>query len=410
MHGPGERIPLERDMRPAELFAALADEYEHVFWFDGGPGGVSRVGAGTPVPLERGAVLSGLRAALADAPRGIVGWLGYELRAETMGMPLHRASPLPPAAFLRVEVEHEVPAQPRSISSAMAPHPGPSVGAIQPVSAVRRDSDAAYLAKIAECQEAIRRGDAYLLCLTTEYRVDGPIDALATYLALRESSATGRGGILRTGGVTLLSATPERFLEVGDGVVRTRPIKGTRPRAVDPGEDARLAAELAADEKELAENLMIVDLMRNDLARVCPPGAVGVTELFAVESHPQVHQLVSTVEGRLAPGRDAVDAIAACFPAGSMTGAPKRRAIELLDQLEGADRGVYAGAFGRLGPDGSAELAMTIRTIVADADGATIGAGGGITALSDPSAELAEVDLKARALLAALHASGPGVR
>jgi anthranilate synthase component 1 len=188
---------------------------------------------------------------------------------------------------------------------------------------------------------------------------------------------------------------------VEDGVVRTRPIKGTRPRATDPAEDARLAAELAADEKERAENLMIVDLMRNDLARVCPPGEVAVTELFAVESHPQVHQLVSTIEGRMRPGHDAVDAIGACFPAGSMTGTPKRRAIELLDELEGADRGVYAGAFGRLGPDGSADLRMTIRTLVLDGTGATIGAGGGITALSDPAAELAEVGLKARALLAA---------
>ena len=151
-----------------------------------------------------------------------------------------------------------------------------------------------------------------------------------------------------------------------DGVVRTRPIKGTRPRATDPAEDARLAAELAADEKERAENLMIVDLMRNDLARVCPPGEVAVTGLFEVVSHPQVHQLVSTIEGRLAPGRDAVDAIAACFPAGSMTGTPKRRAIELLDELEGEDRGPYAGAFGRLGQDGSADLAMTIRTIAID--------------------------------------------
>ena len=408
MHRAVEHIPPEADIPPEELFAALAAEHENVFWFDGGPGAVSRVGYGTPVALDAGAVLPGLRAALRDAPQGLVGWLGYDLRNETMGMPAVRAASSPPAAFLRVEREWELGPRP------IVPR-GTSSGAPGPIAA-RRDTDAAYLAKIAACQEAIRRGDAYLLCLTTEYAVDGPVDPLATYLALRASSATGRGGILRTGGVTLLSATPERFLEVAGGVVRTRPIKGTRPRDPDPDEDARLAAELLADEKERAENLMIVDLMRNDLARVCPPGAVGVTELFAVESHPQVHQLVSTVEGRLAPGRDAVDAIAACFPAGSMTGAPKRRAIELLaglerDGLEGSDRGVYAGAFGRLGPDGSAELNMTIRTIVLDAAGrATIGAGGGITALSDPAAELAEVELKARALLAALRAPTRGVR
>jgi anthranilate synthase component 1 len=397
MHRAVDHIPPEADISPEEVFAALAAEHEHVFWFDGGPGAVSRIGYGTPVALDAGAVLPGLRAALRDAPRGLVGWLGYELRSETMGMPAVRSASFPPAAFLRVEREWGLGPGPIAPDGTSSGAPGPT--------AARRDTDAAYLAKIAECQEAIRRGDAYLLCLTTEYAVDGPLDALATYLALRASSATGRGGILRTGGVTLLSATPERFLEVADGVVRTRPIKGTRPRDPDPDEDARLAAELVADEKERAENLMIVDLMRNDLARVCPPGAVGVTELFAVESHPQVHQLVSTVEGRLAPGRDAIDAIAACFPAGSMTGAPKRRAIELLADLERSDRGAYAGAFGRLGPDGSAELNMTIRTIVLDARGrATIGAGGGITTLSDPVAELAEVELKARALLAALRA------
>jgi anthranilate synthase component 1 len=398
MHGPAERIRLEAEMRPEELFRAVAAEHEHVFWLDGGPGGESRVGWGTPVPLTPGAVLPGLRAALADAPLGLAGWLGYELRAETMGMPV-RDPARAAAAFLRIEQEWQLPAAAR-IRAPSAHVRTPALGA--GTRATARESDEEYLAKIAACQEAIRRGDAYLLCLTTTWRVPGEHDPLAVYAALRASSATGRGGILRTGGVTLLSATPESFLEVGDGSVRTRPIKGTRPRAADPVEDARLAAELAADEKERAENLMIVDLMRNDLARVCPPGEVAVTGLFEVVSHPQVHQLVSTIEGRLAPGRDAVDAIAACFPAGSMTGTPKRRAIELLDGLEAEDRGPYAGAFGRLGPDGSADLAMTIRTIVLGDDGASVSAGGGITALSDPAAELEEAHLKARALLSAL--------
>jgi anthranilate synthase component 1 len=395
------------DIRPEHLFARLAAEHEHVFWLDGGDSGVSRIGAGSAVPLVPGAVLPGLRAALADAPRGLVGWLGYELRSETMGMPPVRPARLPPAAFLRIEHEYAV-AQPVLPPTAPARTPPRAGRRTPPVT--RRDTDAAYLAKIAAAQEAIRRGDAYLLCLTTDYRVDGPIDPLETYLALRSSSATGRGGIVRTGGVTLLSATPERFLEVADGIVRTRPIKGTRRRGRDPAEDARLAAELLADEKERAENVMIVDLMRNDLGKVCAPGTVRVPQLLAVETHPQVHQLVSTVEGPLAAGRDAVDAIAACFPAGSMTGAPKRRAIELLDELEGADRGAYAGAFGRLGPDGSAELTMTIRTIAIDDTGAGFGAGGGITVLSDPVAELAEVELKARALREALRTPVAAVR
>lgn len=400
MHGALEHIPREAEIPPDELFAALAAEHDDVFWFDGGPQGTSRIGAGSAVPLAPGEVLPGLRAALADAPLGLVGWLGYELRSETMGMPASRPPRVPPAAFLRVEREYTVRRPPAP------PAPAPTV----PLTVSRRDGDPGYLAAIDSAQQAILRGDAYLLCLTTEYRVEEPIDVLATYLALRASSATGRGGIVRVGGVTLLSATPERFLEVADGVVRTRPIKGTRRRDADPREDARLARELRADEKERAENVMIVDLMRNDIGRVCPPGTVRVTELLAVEAHPQVHQLVSTIEGPLAPGLDAIDAIGACFPAGSMTGAPKRRAIELLDELEGADRGAYAGAFGRLGPDGTAELNMTIRTIVVDDDGAGFGAGGGITLLSDPTAELAEVELKARALREALRRPAPVVR
>jgi anthranilate synthase component 1 len=226
---------------------------------------------------------------------------------------------------------------------------------------------------------------------------------LAVYLAVRESSATHHGGLIRIGEVSLLSASPERFLDVEpEGLVRTRPIKGTRARGATPDADARLAAELLASEKERAENLMIVDLMRNDLSRVCEVGSIAVTRLLAVESYAHVHQLVSTVEGRLRSGYDAIDAIGACFPAGSMTGAPKLRATELLDELEQRPRGIYAGTFGYLGFDGRADLAMTIRSIVLDERGATVGAGGGITALSDPEEELAEARLKAAALLAAL--------
>jgi anthranilate/para-aminobenzoate synthase component I len=152
---------------------------------------------------------------------------------------------------------------------------------------------------------------------------------------------------------------------------------------------------------------MIVDLMRNDLARVSEPGSVIVPSLLDVESYAQVHQLVSSIEGRLRPGLDGIDAIAACLPAGSMTGAPKQRATEILDVLEQRPRGLYAGAFGYFGRDGRVDLAMTIRSIVLDARGATVGAGGGITALSVPLDELAEAKLKAAALLAALGAGEP---
>jgi anthranilate/para-aminobenzoate synthase component I len=265
------------------------------------------------------------------------------------------------------------------------------------------DTPARYLAHIDACRDAIREGEAYQLCLTTEARIRGRFDALAVFDAVRASSATHHGGLVRIGDTALVSASPERFLEVtSDGLVRTSPIKGTRPRDARPDEDARLRGELVASEKERAENLMIVDLMRNDLSRVCELGSVAVTRLLEVESYAHVHQLVSTVEGRLRPDAGVVDAIAACFPAGSMTGAPKLRAIEVLDALEQRPRGPYAGAFGYLAADGSADLAMTIRTVVIDPDGASVGTGGGITSGSVASAELAEARLKAAALLAAL--------
>jgi anthranilate synthase component 1 len=267
------------------------------------------------------------------------------------------------------------------------------------------ETDAQYLANIAACQEAIREGEAYQLCLTTEADIAGTFDPVAVYARLRGQSPSHHGALLRIGGISLLSSSPERFLEVGPGpgaIVRTHPIKGTRPRDPDAASDARLRDELLASDKERAENIMIVDLMRNDLARVSEPGSVTVPSLLDVESYAQVHQLVSSIEGRLRPGLDGIDAIAACLPAGSMTGAPKQRATEILDALERRARGLYAGAFGYLGRDGRVDLAMTIRSIVIDDRGATIGTGGGITALSVPGEEIAEARLKAAALLSAL--------
>jgi anthranilate synthase component 1 len=226
---------------------------------------------------------------------------------------------------------------------------------------------------------------------------------LATYLALREASPTHHGGYLRFGDTALLSASPEQFLAVSPtGLVRTKPIKGTRPRGETVARDLELRAELEGSEKERAENVMIVDLMRNDVGRIAEVGSVEVRHLLAVESYAQVHQLVSTVEGRLAAGLTGVDAVAACFPAGSMTGAPKLSAMRILHGLEAGPRGVYSGCFGYFGLDGAVDLAMVIRSIVLDPDGASVGAGGGITALSVPEEELAEVRLKAAALLAAL--------
>jgi anthranilate/para-aminobenzoate synthase component I len=259
---------------------------------------------------------------------------------------------------------------------------------------------------IHECQAAIASGDAYQLCLTSEARVDARPDPLATYLALRAESPTHHGALLRVGEFSLLSATPEQFLSVSpEGVVESKPIKGTRRRGSSAAEDDLLRLELEQSDKERAENLMIVDLMRNDIARVSEVGSVTVPSLLAVESYAQVHQLVSTVRGKLAAGLRPVDAVVACFPAGSMTGAPKSSATAILDRLERRPRGIYSGVFGYFGLDGRVDLAMVIRSIVIDGQGATVGAGGGITALSVPDEELDEVKLKAAVLLRVLGAT-----
>ena len=270
-----------------------------------------------------------------------------------------------------------------------------------------RRSSEAYERDVREAQRAITRGDAYVLCLTDTATVPGRFDPVDVYTRLRRSGTAVRGGIIAAGGRALVSASPERFLTVRGREVSTHPIKGTRPRSDDPAQDRALAADLASDPKERAENLMIVDLMRNDLSRVCEVGTVVVPAFLRVEQHPHVHQLVSSVTGRLRPGAGVADAVAACFPGGSMTGAPKRRAVELLAAIEGAPRGLYSGCFGWIDARGDAELAMTIRGVeLRGIGGATprafVGAGGGVTADSDPALERAEKDLKAASLLAAL--------
>jgi para-aminobenzoate synthetase component 1 len=438
------RHPLGRWVDPARAFAALCGGDTDVVWLDGGAEateGRSYLGrASRTITTEStvGSVLDRLRHELADNPieasgdgfaLGWVGWLGYETRFETMGMPRGRESPQPDAAFLYLDRAVEFDHGSREVTllalgDEWAGAPGEwrdevlralrSVGETPPVRRVGtavahwRDSDEEYLAKIRACKAAIAAGDAYQLCLTTEVSVAGTQDPVATYLALRASSPSHHGALLRIGDVALLSSSPEQFLSVTpDGVVETRPIKGTRARGATPGQDAALAAELLASEKERAENLMIVDLMRNDVGRVSRIGSVEVTSLLAVESYAQVHQLVSTVRGRLEEGLVGMDAVVACFPAGSMTGAPKSSAVAILDSLEDRPRGIYSGAFGYFGLDGRIDLAVVIRSIVLSPTGATVGAGGGITTMSDPVEELAEVRLKAAALLRVLGVPVP---
>ena len=264
-------------------------------------------------------------------------------------------------------------------------------------------SDSEYLGLIEKAKEAIARGDAYQLCLTNKLTIETEVDPFAVYLRLREANPAPYLSYLKLGNTSVVSSSPEQFLRVtNSGVVSSKPIKGTRPRSEDAELDKQLAEELRSNEKERAENLMIVDLMRNDLGQVSEPSDVVVAKLFEVESYATVHQLVSTVTAVLKPGLDVFDAVKAAFPAGSMTGAPKQSAMSILSELEGAPRGIYSGCFGYVSLTGAADLAMTIRTIVFESGLATIGIGGGITIDSDPEAELLETKLKARALLSAI--------
>ena len=357
---------------------------------------------------------------------GWVGWLGYELHAQTMGVTSAHRSRFADASLLFVDLaivfDHAagtvavIGLDAAAVEELHArvvgrdDSPSATVHADSPpkAEAVWAETDEDYLRMIAECQAAIAAGDAYQLCLTTEVRVAVTPDPFETYLALRSASPSHHGAFFRAGDTALLSASPEVFLTVApDGSIESQPIKGTRRRGDTEEADLALAAELLGSDKERAENLMIVDLMRNDIGRVSEVGSVTVPRLLAVETYAHVHQLVSTVRGRLAAGLTGVDAVRACFPAGSMTGAPKHSAVTILDRLENRARGVYAGAFGYFGLDGRIELSMVIRSILLDADGASIGTGGGITALSVPAEELAEVKLKSAALLAVLGVDPP---
>ena len=274
---------------------------------------------------------------------------------------------------------------------------------VAPTSITSRHSDEEYLELIERAKQSIAKGDAYQLCLTNQLTVETQNNPLSVFLELRRANPAPYLSYLKLGETTLVSCSPEQFLLVEEsGLVSSKPIKGTRKRSSDEAEDARLIEELRTNEKERAENLMIVDLMRNDLGKVSEPTDVIVSKLFDVESYASVHQLVSTVQARLKPGLDVFDAIEASFPAGSMTGAPKIRAMDILSGLEGAPRGLYSGCFGYISYKGAADLGMTIRTLVFEEGKATLGIGGGITIDSDANAELEETKLKAKALLSAL--------
>jgi len=267
----------------------------------------------------------------------------------------------------------------------------------------------------AEFKDAVRRtidyieaGDIYQANITQRFRARLPsgFDRLSLYQALRTRNPATFGAYLDFGATAILSSSPERFLKVAEGRVETRPIKGTRPRGRGPAEDKALAAELLASAKDRAENLMIVDLLRNDISRVCKIGSVKAPTLFGLESYATVHHLVSVVTGELAEGRSAVDLLRACFPGGSVTGAPKIRAMEIIAELEPTSRGPYCGSIGYLSADGGMDSNIVIRTYCLQGQDLTFQVGGGIVADSDPQAEYEESLDKAKALIEVLAQGG----
>ncbi|GAA2756837.1 hypothetical protein GCM10009872_21970 [Actinopolymorpha rutila] len=366
----------------------------------------------------------------AELACGYVGYFGYELRAHD-GAPSPHRSELPDAYWLAATrylaldqvagrawvVELGTADTPTSWLDAAAatladlppnvphsdcptpePEPEPDPWLARP-----RET---YLRDVRHCLDRLRAGDSYEVCLTNTVEVPfagGAIEAFEAYCRLRRRNPAPYAAYLRLDDLHVLSASPERFLRVdARGYAESRPIKGTAPRGDDPAADDLVRKELSSSTKAQAENLMIVDLVRNDLGRVCEPGSISVPEFCSVESYATVHQLVSTVRGRLRADVTAVRAARACFPPGSMTGAPKLSTMRILDRLETRARGIYSGALGHFGLAGTADLSVVIRTAVIHRGRLTVGAGGAIVLDSDPADEWDEMLVKAAVPLRAL--------
>lgn len=365
---------------------------------------------------------------------GFVGYFGYELKAEC-GSQLNHPSTLPDAMFLLADRMIVIDHQEQTLYLLCLIQQGQTASAeawfewirhqiyhlppLLPIVPEQKEtpvifrlsrSQRTYLDDIKKCLQEIHEGETYQVCLTNQIHTDTTPDPLAFYRSLRRINPAPYSAFLRFGDVAIACSSPERFLHIDrQGWVETKPIKGTLSRGKTPKEDFILREQLRNSEKDRAENLMIVDLLRNDLGRVCAVGTVHVPKLMDVETYPTVHQLVTTIRGHLRADMSAVDCIRNAFPGGSMTGAPKIRTLEIIDRLEQEARGVYSGAIGFLGLNGSADLNIVIRTAVLTPEQTSIGVGGGIVALSDPQMEFQETMLKAKALIHAMLITTHGV-
>lgn len=422
-------------MAPAEAFARFADWPGTVFFDSQGEDARARwsfvcVDPFARVRAEPGedglgrleAALAPFRGGWPGAPApfsgGAAGYIGYEMGAALVGV-----APAPGGtaglpgiaaglfdlvlAFdhagraLWLQCRFGAGARAQAVLARLAA-PAPSRAAPAPLG-WRGTPEATHTTRVAEAIAYIRAGDIYQANITARFAATRPagLDAAALLLALRVRNPAPFGLFVDTGGGCGLAGTsPERFISLSaDGRLETRPIKGTRPRGATPAADAAAAASLAASGKDRAENLMIVDLMRNDLARVSVPGSVRVPVLCGIERFARVHHLVSVVEARLAPGLGPIDVLRAAFPGGSVTGAPKKRAMEIIAELEGVARGPYCGAGFWIGFDGAMDSSILIRTLCVGRDEVVAQAGGGIVAESDPHAEWEETLVKLAPLL-----------
>jgi para-aminobenzoate synthetase len=411
---------------PEVVAVGLARRHPRMFWLDGAgarewSGRCSVIGwleesdpsVVAPASVDAFAAVEGALAEAASHER-LVGWFGYAVRSDVPALRsggsegtdapgavpdtcwLHARRYLVFDLARRVVTPVGFDAEPALPTDALDELPGPG-----PSRVVRTWGEGEYAPAFAEVQRQLRLGNTYEVNLTYRHVVesgDAPIDV---YRRLRRLNPAPYAAYVQHDGVAVLSSSPERFCRIEGPSIETRPIKGTLPRSSDPVADAEHAQRLRRDPKLRAENLIVTDLLRNDLSIVCQPGTVGVPELMRVESYEKVHQLVTTVHGRLRDGLGPVDAVRALMPGGSMTGAPKLRTMQVIADVEDSPRGVYSGVLGWLGPY-AADLGMVIRSLVHDGEHYVAGTGGGVTVRSDQAEEYAESRLKLDRVLAAL--------
>lgn len=360
---------------------------------------------------------------------GWVGWFGYELGAEC-GYPVAHEGPLPDGYLMApdryIAIDH---GEQQVYVVALSPESGDRVALGWVADTLRQIRGLGgckgspprtyplpsaltvalgcgyegYVDRIQSCLDWIGKGDSYQLCLTNEWVCEVSVDGWVLYQWMRRQNPAPYSAYIQWEGGRILCSSPELLIQIdGDGTVTSKPIKGTTHRSLDQEEDARLKAVLRASEKNKAENVMIIDLIRNDLSRVCEVGSVRVPAPLAIETYATVHQLVSTITGRLRGGIGAIEVVRAMFPGGSITGAPKYRSIELLSGIEGRARGIYTGSIGWMGWNQMAQLNIVIRSVIQAGDWLVMGVGGGIVSGSNPDEEFDEIKLKGKGAIDAL--------